>query len=244
MSSQVLHTKTERQLTLTLNAPERRNALSFELLEALATSLEKLPDEIGAVVLTGAGGAFSAGADFRELTGTEIDVDIDNAVERAAQAIITCKVPVIAAIEGACMGAGAHLALSCDARIAGTGSFLHIPAVKLGILYSPASLEWLSRSYPRDSVRRLMLLGERFDAEAARDAGFFSRVVPQGSALEIATHISHGIEPSDALITTKELLRTVESGRFRAEEWQAARLALLGSQARAEAIAAAKATHG
>ncbi|WP_052354965.1 enoyl-CoA hydratase/isomerase family protein [Arthrobacter sp. I3] len=232
-------------VSLVLDAPERRNALSFELLAELSKALTEGLEGATGVVISGSGGAFSAGADFGNLTGTSRDIEFDDAVERAAEAITASRIPVVAAIEGPCIGAGAHLALACDLRIAGAGSFLQVPAVRLGLLYSPRAIAWLAGNYPRDSVRRMLLLGERFDSADAVEARLFSKVVPTGTALEHAAQALAALSPDhlDALAITRELLNSLDSGHYDEAMWQQRRKDLLDSPARAQAIRHAKARH-
>jgi enoyl-CoA hydratase len=232
-------------VSLVLDAPERRNALSFSLLAELSEALTQGLEGATGIVISGSGGAFSAGADFSDLTGTSQDIDFDDAVERVVEAITTSPLPVVAAIEGPCMGAGAHLALSCDVRIAGAGSFLQIPAVRLGLLYSPRAIAWLAGKFPRDSVRRMLLLGERLDAAAAVEAGLFSKVVPHGTALQQAVEAFATLSPDqlDALASTRELLNTLDSNHYDEAMWQQRRKDLLDSPARAQAIRQARARH-
>lgn len=232
-------------VSLVLNAPERRNALSFDLLTELSEALAEGREGVTGIIVSGSGGAFSAGADFTNLTGTSQDIEFDSAVERVADAITASRVPVVAAVEGPCMGAGAHLALACDVRIAGAGSFLQVPAVRLGLLYSPRAIAWLAGTFPRDSVRRLLLLGERFDAAAAVDARLFSKLVPQGTALEQAVQALASLSSDhlDALASTRELLNALDSNRYDDAMWQRRRKDLLDSPSRAQAIRHAKARH-
>lgn len=245
MSSQLATARTGTVLSLVLDAPAHRNALSFALLGELAAALEQDLDGVTGIVISGSDGAFSAGADFRDLTGTSRDIAFDDAVERVTAAIGASPVPVSAAIEGPCLGAGAHLALACDVRVAGAGSFLQVPAVRLGLLYSPRAIAWLAGAYPRDSVRRLLLLGERFDAPAAVEAGLVSTVVPAGTALERATAALAGPAPAHlaALASTRGLLNALDSGSYDDAAWQQRRTDLLDSPSRADAIREAKARH-
>lgn len=232
-------------LEVTLSSPARRNALSRALLSALEAALADLDPEITGVVLDGAGGTFSAGADFAELTGTSADIAYDEAVTRVREAIISCPRLVVAAIEGPCLGAAADLALACDLRVVAGGGSLQVPAVRLGLLYNPDALTHHARSYPLDTVRRLFLLGESFDADAARAAGLASAVVPRGAAAEHALRLAAAITPGEigAFAATKAFLRAVLSGTADTEEWQQRRTALLDSPARRAAIDAARARH-
>lgn len=231
-------------VSLVLNAPERRNALSFDLLAELGKALTEGLEGATGIVLSGSGGSFSAGADFSDLTGTSADIGFDDAVERVAGAIAASRIPVVAAIEGPCVGAGAHLALACDIRFAGAGSFLQIPAVRLGLLYNPHAIAWLADAFPRDSVRRLLLLGERFDATSAVEARLFSQVVPSGTALEHAIQtLDLSPEHLEALASTRELLNALDSNHYNEAVWQQRRRGLLDSPARAQAIRDAKTRH-
>jgi enoyl-CoA hydratase/carnithine racemase len=123
-------------LVLTMDRPRRRNPVDRELLAALASELETSGKKAGAVVLRGAGGsAFSAGFDLDQLHGTEADLEADQAIGMAVNAIRSCPVPVISMIQGHCHGAGVELALSCDLRLAGADLQLSLRAVSLGVVY-------------------------------------------------------------------------------------------------------------
>lgn len=232
-------------VSVVLDAPERRNALSFQLLEELQAALTENVEGATGIVISGTGGAFSAGADFADISGTSSDIAFDDAVERVTDAITASRIPVLAAIEGPCMGAAAHLALACDVRVAGEGSFIQIPAIRLGLLYSPRSIAGLAKTFARDAIRRLILLGERFDAGNARDAGLFSKVVPAGCALEEAIGSLVELSPVhlEALASTRELLNELDSGEYNDDTWQRRRTDLLDSPARSQAIREAKARH-
>ena len=232
-------------MVLTLDAAGRRNALSRAMATELAREITGVGDDVQGVVITGAGGTFSAGADFRDLTGTSADLEYDDDVAGLVEAISTCPVPVIAALEGPCMGAAAHVALVCDLRVAAEGSFLQVPAVRLGLLYSPTAVRWLSRHYPRDSVRRLLLLAERFSAADAREAGFVSVLAPNGRARDVAVEMLSDQRPEyrEAVTLTRELLTEAEEGGYDDDRWQSRRRGLLDSPARAEAIRRAKFKH-
>jgi enoyl-CoA hydratase/carnithine racemase len=123
-------------LTLTLNRPQRRNALDPELLTALAEVLREDGDRCGAVILRGAGDeAFSAGYDLSRLTGTAKDLNADKVIGMAADAIRACPAPVIARLRGHCHGAAVELAMNCDLRVASPELRMSVPAVSLGVVY-------------------------------------------------------------------------------------------------------------
>ncbi|ETA05253.1 MULTISPECIES: enoyl-CoA hydratase/isomerase family protein [Gordonia] len=246
MTSAVSVERDGNALVITIDAIERRNALSRPLLYGLADAIAGIDDDITGIVITGAGETFSAGADFAELTGTSADADYDDVVGAVAAAVTGSPVPVAAALEGPCVGAAAHLALVCDVRIAGKGSWIQVPAVRLGLLYSPQAVKWLARRYPSDSVRRLLLLAERFGADEARRAGFVSTVVPNGTACDHAVTLlgANGIESRGAITLTRQLLNSVELGDYDDAVWQQRRRELLDSPERRRAVDDAKLRHG
>jgi len=228
---------------LTMSAPDKRNALSRRLLGDLRDGLvEAVGRDARAVVLTGAGAVFSAGADLDELRGTIDDVAIDEATAETTQALRSCPLPVVAAIEGACVGAAVDLALACDVRVVADDGFFAVPAVALGILYSPEALERMSRRAPRETLARLLLLGERIGGDEAVRAGMAARVVPNGTALEESLALARGAGEGapEAGAATKAVLTALAADRFDAADWEDVRLALLGSDARAERVRAAQ----
>lgn len=228
--------------TITLNVPERRNALSSSLLAELRDALADVTTRAGAVVLAGAGGCFSAGADIAELTGTVEDLVVDDAIEAAVEAIRSCPLPVVAAIEGPCMGAAVDLALSCDIRVAAEDAVFAVPAAALGILYSPAAIERMAGRAGHQTLARLLLAGERITGEGAVAAGLTARAVPAGEALEAAHEIAgHATGNSpEAGAATKAILNALGTSGFDPVEWQETRRVLLASDSRAERIQAAK----
>ncbi|WP_177287788.1 enoyl-CoA hydratase/isomerase family protein [Actinomadura madurae] len=225
-----------------LAAPERRNALSRLMLAELRRVFASA-DDCGGMVLTGEGGAFSAGADLHDLSGTPDDLAYDDDLSRTVHLIRTAPFPVLAALEGPCVGAAVELALACDLRVAASDAFLQIPAVELGLLYNPRTIARLHRTLPRDTVTRLVLLGERFTAASAQAAGLVSEVAEPGEAAARAEEIATGIVPgpgSASFAATRRLLADLDLGAFDAEHWHRVRLDLLGSDTRRRAVAAAK----
>jgi enoyl-CoA hydratase/carnithine racemase len=232
-------------LQVVLDDPARRNALSRSLLRGLREVLTGPVDGVTGVVLSGRGNTFSAGADFRELTGTRADAQYDGELAVVTRALRDLPRVVVAALEGPCIGAAADLALSCDLRVAAQGSYLRVPAVRLGLLYNPDAVERLRRAYPRDSVRRLLLLAERFDAEKALDAGLVSQVVARGEAVRHALELLEpiGTAELDAVSATKALLNAQEDGDADSDHWARRRWELLDSPARRSAFQRARRRH-
>ncbi|MDF3312327.1 enoyl-CoA hydratase/isomerase family protein [Rhodococcus sp. T2V] len=232
-------------LELVLDRESRRNALSRDLLRALRNAFTNLPEGVRAVVLTGTGPVFSAGADFADLTGTAADLAYDQDLDGACAAIRHCPVPVVAAVAGPCVGAAVELAISCDARFAGSDAWFRVPAVELGLLYNPTSIRRIHATLPRSTVTRLLVFAERFDAEEAVRSGLATHLTdgdPREHALALARTLAQA--PHEALTATRALLRHLDDGSFEEAEWQATRTRLLDSPARHAAVAAASARHG
>ena len=139
-----------------LNRPERRNALSLTLLARLSDALSsEIRGDTSAVIVSGVDGSFSAGADLTDLTGTLQDLGMDDAIEEVTLKIRDLPVPVIAAIDGPCLGGAFDLALSCDHRIASRDAFFQVPATRLGLLYNPRSIVRMRQLLGRDATVKL-----------------------------------------------------------------------------------------
>ncbi|UPY38489.1 enoyl-CoA hydratase [Sediminicoccus sp. KRV36] len=167
-----------RRVTVANHA--KLNTLNSELLLQLAASFDVEP-EIRAVVLTGEGErAFIGGADIREMGAVTTPGQGQAFIERvhgACAAIRACRVPVIARIQGWCLGAGLEIAAACDLRVAATGAKFGMPEVRVGIpsvveaALLPGLIGW-------GRTRRLLLLAETLDAATMESWGFLERVVP------------------------------------------------------------------
>jgi enoyl-CoA hydratase len=208
-------------LTLTLNRPERRNAVDPELLASLARAMRNEGRHAGAVVVRGAGdAAFSAGYDLSRLTGTETDLDADVFIGDAVEAMRACPAPLIARLRGHCHGAGVELAMSCDLRIATPGLRMSVPAVSLGVVYR---YQFVARMVAVVGLHRTadLLLGMReLDAETAREWGMLTDVVP---ASEIDARVHETAEklataPRAAVRGTKASLNILLSRGITAED--------------------------
>lgn len=165
-------------VTLTLNRPQRRNALDPDLLTSLADALRTHGIRAGAVVLRGAGdAAFSAGYDLDHLTGTEADLQADAIIGSAVESLRDCTAPVIALVHGHCHGAAVELAMNCDLRFATPDLRLSVPAVGLGVVYR---YQFVTRLVAICGLNRAsdLLLGMReLDAATALAWGLLTEVV-------------------------------------------------------------------
>jgi enoyl-CoA hydratase len=172
---------------ITFNNPERRNAVSLEMWEAVDAALDDFAHDpaIRVVMLTGAGGrAFVSGADiskFESERNTEEEVARYNAqTAKVYERLESFAKPTIASIEGSCVGGGVALAVCCDLRYCGQSSFFAIPAAKLGLGYGFKSLRRLVNIVGPAMAKEILFTARRFSAEDARIMGLVNRVVADG----------------------------------------------------------------
>jgi len=228
---------------LVLDNPGRKNALSYSLLNDLNKKLASARElEARAIILTAAGDVFSSGADFSDLTGTIDDLAMDDAIEKAVIQIREMPAPVFAAVEGPCMGGAVDIALACDFMVASEDAFFEVPAARLGLLYNPEAVRRWHARLNGLTLRRILLLGERFTAAEAVDAGVVSHLVGKGTALDESRKLANrAIDGSrDAVVATKDLLVALESGEMDLTRWEKARKEILESTERQESVARAK----
>ncbi|MGH7640313.1 MAG: enoyl-CoA hydratase/isomerase family protein [Candidatus Dormibacteria bacterium] len=205
---------------LTLNRPERRNALTEELAAALRVRLTEVArdDSVRVLVLTGAGRAFCAGADLGRLGARAATVQEKEQVlrdyYRAFLDLRDLKIPTIAAIQGPAIGAGLNLALCCDLRVLARGARLAAPFVKLGIHPGGGATWMLSRLAGTSAAREMLLLGEPVSAERALQVGLAGRLVEDGEELPAALEWASSLAalPRPVLLDLKRTLALAESG--------------------------------
>jgi enoyl-CoA hydratase len=178
----------------TLDRQERRNALNGEMCDQLRGYLEE-SGELRAIVLTGAGTAFCAGADLVSRFAAEGDATTDTfrpAFELVLDAIVAHPAPVVAAINGPAIGAGMQLAVACDVRIAALGARLAIPGGKLGIHLSARNIWRLAHLIGQGAARDFLLAGRTVEAEEALRLGLVQYVDNDalGAALGLAGEIA------------------------------------------------------
>jgi len=171
--------------TVTLNRPERLNALNRGMWEALGDTMRQLSsdDSLRCIVLRGAGGkAFAAGADIAEFATERADAQQAKAygelIHATMQAVAQCRHPTVALIEGACVGGGLEIAAMCDMRICGSSSRFGVPISKLGLTMGYGELAGLLALVGRAVALEILLEGRVFTAEEAYRKGLVNRVVP------------------------------------------------------------------
>lgn len=194
-------------VTLTLDAPETRNALSAAMIEALIDAFDAVAADKMArvVVLHGEGPALSAGHDLKELRAHRNDADRGKAFDerlmaRCAdlmQTIVALPKPVIAAVEGVATAAGCQLVAACDLAIAGEKARFALPGVNIG-LFCSTPLVAVGRALSRKHAMEMALTGELYDAARAERFGLVNRVVPAGSALAEARALAMSIASRSA----------------------------------------------
>lgn len=218
---------------ITVNDPDRRNAVTFEMSAALRAAVEdaEANPDVHAVIVTGAGKAFCAGADLTALG--EATEDGLRKIYDGFLAVANCTLPTIAAVNGAAVGAGLNLALAADVRIAGPGALFDPRFQKLGIHPGGGATWMLQRGVGPQVARAALLFGMRFDAESAVRHGLALSIAedPVGAARMLAAGPASA--PRGVVIATKASMRaTANPGTVDTDQHGAAVDIELGPQAR------------
>jgi len=176
--------------TLTINRPRKANSLNLEMLEGIISVFEELQDEQKArvVVIRGAGSkAFCAGLDIGQIpsSGDAKGHNVQEVFERSLTAVREVPVPVIAMINGFCVGAGMELAVNCDLRIACETAKLGITPAKLGLIYHPAGLKRFLALIGPSAAKELFLTGRLITAQKAAGISLVNEVAPTEKLEEI-----------------------------------------------------------
>src|SRR4051794_30750153 len=205
MSDLVLYDVIDRVALITVNDPDRRNAVTDAMSQQLKEAVEAAEAEAHAVVITGAGKAFCAGADLSAL-GAAAKEGLER-IYAGFMAVGRCTLPTIAAVNGAAVGAGLNLALAADVRIAGPHALFDPRFQKLGIHPGGGATWMLQRAVGPQVARAALLFGMRFDAETAVRHGLALTVAedPVAAALELAA--GPAAAPRDVVLSTKASMR-------------------------------------
>jgi enoyl-CoA hydratase/carnithine racemase len=194
---------------VTIDRPERRNALDRTTYAGLTTAFEAAGADaaVGAVVLTGAGGCFTAGNDLKDFQDVETGGDSPGLT--FLKALRACPKPVVAAVEGHAVGIGTTLLLHCDLAYAGDGARFRLPFTALGLSPEGGSSYLLPLVAGAKRAAELLMLGEPFTAADAASAGLVSAAVPAGAALETALAKARALAalPRASVAATKRALR-------------------------------------
>ena len=215
----VLVERRERAAFVTLNRPDAANALSKDLVSGLEAvfselaALIKKGDDLRAVVLTGTGKAFSAGADLKERRAMTLEQTwgfLDE-LNRLMNAVAVFPRPVVAAINGAAFGGGLELALACDLRIAADTAELGLTEVRLGIIPGAGGTQRLTRIAGVAAAKELILTGRRVRAQRAYALGIVSDVVPTEILTDAAGKLAEEIAAAGPLALAAAK-RAIDSG--------------------------------
>jgi enoyl-CoA hydratase/carnithine racemase len=191
--------------TITLNRPERRNALNFEMRERLEQGLEDFAAnaEVRIVVLEGAPPSFCSGVDLSEKPPSQGHVLADALVSVSAP-FATFSKPIIASVNGAAVGGGLEIALACDFIIASTSAKFLLPEVRIGSIPGGGGTQRLVRAIPRAMAARMLYTGEAMSAQSALDYGLVTELVEpdvlHARVLELAHEIAQNAPLSLAAI--------------------------------------------
>lgn len=168
-------------LTVTLNRPAKLNALNDEIVEGLCRAFDTIDPEVRAVVLKGAGRAFSSGHDLTEdlerETGFHTARRSAEDLQQLTRLMRRCPAPIVGRIQGYAIGAGAEIALSCDLVVAAEDAVFQFPEVSVGLIVTNGFTSALPRTLGRSLAKEIFILGERFTGADAYRWGLVNRVV-------------------------------------------------------------------
>lgn len=231
-------------LVLTLNRPEKRNALATPLLGAVASAVSRAVEDasVGCIVLTGGPEVFAAGADINELA---VRTPVSNESEPRAQhwaSVRACSKPMIAAVEGFCLGGGLELALCADIIVAGESARFGTPEINLGIFPGGGGTQWLPRIVGKSLAMKMVLSGKPITAQEALGSGLIAELVPAGEALKAAMSLAEAIAAKSPLalkLAKETVLRAYSTGLADGLAFERRAFAVtLASEDKAEGMAA------
>ena len=200
-----------RVATVTFDRPDQLNAMNRRMMDEITATFEALSDDdqIGAIVVTGAGKAFMAGADIKEYAAqTELEFDTFQAAgERMYRALEDNRKPVIAAVNGFALGGGFEMVLVCDIVIASDRAKFGLPEIKLGLVPGGGGTQRSVRKLGRNRAQYLLLTGGIFPAADFLACGFVQDITAPDALLPRALEIAAGIaaEPAAAVQALKRL---------------------------------------
>lgn len=215
MSEHVRVEHSDGVLQIALARPERRNAITVEMYAALADAIENAAkdESVRVISFRGEGQDFAAGNDLADfLTALPRDTG-EIPVWRFLRALATCEIPLVAAVQGNCVGIGTTMLLHCDLVIAEEGARFSLPFIDLALVPEAASTLLLPRLAGRRRAARYLLLGEPFGAEEAERIGLVSHLAGAGEVESVTAAIVDRLlaKPPAALRATQRLLRAGES---------------------------------
>lgn len=182
----VVETREDEVLVVTLNRPAKRNALSLRLCRRIADSVTRGALGSRAIVITGAGSSFCAGADLDEVYGEEFLAGLQAMIRAITQA----PVPVVAAVNGPAIGGGTQLALACDLRVATAQAAFAIPTARNGLAVDPWTIRRLAEIVGGGHARGILLAAQAMDLSAALASGLVQREGGLADAVSLAHELA------------------------------------------------------
>jgi len=226
---------------LTLNRPNRRNALSIELIDALRTAIEESCKDTGrrVLILRGSGPSFCAGLDFTEAQNIANSHQSAQSLAALYRALCAAPLVTIASAHGAALGGGAGLIAACDLAVASDDLQLGYPEVRRGLVAALVTC-LLRRQVSGRRLREILLLGQTLNARQAIEAGLINRVVPASSLTSETAALAEAVSESapGAVARTKRLLDDLDGIASDLQIALDVHLAARDSQEAAEGIAA------
>lgn len=203
--------------TVTLNRPDVLNALSQDLMDRLADTLEACDrrDDVRCVVLWGGPRVFAAGADVREMLGAGIADVVRSYRFHQWERIRRVATPIVAAVAGYALGGGCELAMTCDIIVAAETARFGQPEIRLGLMPGAGGTQWLTRAVGKSRAMEIVLTGRTLEAREALAAGLVSQVVPAEVLLAEAQRLAREIaqQPPVATRLAKEaVLQALNTG--------------------------------
>lgn len=245
MSSElVLRENRDAVLTLTMNRPERKNAFNNPLYKAFAAALQEAQqdDDVHVVVVTGTGGAFSAGQDFSEMSSAPTGDGGPHGFQILMDTLCSFDKPIIAAVNGVAVGIGMTMLLHCDVVYLGESVRMRCPFVTLGVVPEAASSYLLPAIIGFQRAAEVLYTAQWVDAQRALELGLAARVVPDGEVLAVAQAKAAeiAVHPPRAVQHSKQLLLATRADAVRAarEREDEAFKVRIGSPENIEAITA------
>jgi len=214
VASDILLTIENRVGLLTLNRPEKLNAIRLRTYDDIIHALKTADDsrECSCIVITGAEGKFTAGNDLADLIGDRA-IKVMEAVQTLFDTVTTLKKPLIAAVEGVAIGVGTTFLLHCDLAVASTDTRFRLPFVNLGVCPEGGSSALLPRFAGVKAANELLLTGRFFSADEALKFGLINTITQKGASLSKAMEYARSIaeQPQAAILATKSILHKHQS---------------------------------
>ena len=209
--TEFVHTRREGAVvSIVLDRPDKKNAITTAMYEALATAFGKVAadEEVRVALLCGLGGAFTAGNDLADFVSSPSQGD-NAPVFRFLRELAHFEKPLVAAVEGVAVGIGTTMLLHCDLVYAATDARFALPFVNLGVVPEAASSYLLPRVAGWQRAAQMLMLGEPFSAGQALEAGMVNAVVPNEALLPTAMQAAQSLaaKPPSALRQTKRLMK-------------------------------------